>query len=162
MEVLAPCGLDCARCARYAGGEIRDLSARLRDALVGFENMAPKISGMVPAMKDYNQFLEVLAFFTRADCVGCRAGGSQLPFCGARTCFKEKGVDFCFQCEEYPCGRNQYPPNLADQWRAFNDRMKDVGVERFYREQKSRPRYFRLRGPAKKCHAEDFGTTGKK
>jgi len=39
-------------------------------------------------------------------------GGSQLPFCAARNRFKEKGVDFCFRCEEYPCGRNQYPPNL--------------------------------------------------
>ena len=64
-----------------------------------------------------------------------------MPFCAARTCFAEKGVDFCFQCDEYPCSRNSYPDLLARKWRANNERMKEVGVEAFYEESLQHPRY---------------------
>jgi hypothetical protein len=73
--------------------------------------------------------------------MGCRQGNAQTPFCAAKDCFREKGVDFCFQCDEYPCHRNHFPPNLEQRWRAYNDRMREVGAERFYEEQRAKPRY---------------------
>jgi menaquinone-dependent protoporphyrinogen oxidase len=117
----------------YAEGRVRRLAVALAEALEGFETMAPRVADRVPPMRDYDRFTEVLGFFTGAGCAGCRAGGSQLPFCAARTCFREQGVDFCFQCAEYPCGRNAYPENLARRWRAAGDRMREVGAEEFYR-----------------------------
>jgi hypothetical protein len=138
---LAPCGIDCERCVMYAEGRVRRLAVARGEALEGFETMAPRVADRVPPMRDYDRFTEVLGFFTGAGCAGCRAGGSQLPFCAARTCFREQGVDFCFQCAEYPCGRNAYPENLARRWRAAGDRMREVGAEEFYRESLTRPRY---------------------
>jgi hypothetical protein len=114
---------------------------RLAHSLEGFAKMAPLISERVPALAHYEEFLEVLSFFRGADCQGCRAGGSQLSFCSARQCFREKGVDFCFECDEYPCSRNRYPENLLERWRWNNDRMREVGVERYYREQSEKARY---------------------
>jgi hypothetical protein len=138
---LAPCGLDCERCVMYAEGRIKNLSAGLAQALEGFEKMAPRVADRLPALLEYDRFVEVLKLFTKAGCAGCRNGGSQLPFCAARTCFREQGVDFCFQCKAYPCERNAFPENIAQRWRSNNDRMREAGVEQFYVESLERPRY---------------------
>jgi hypothetical protein len=141
LERLAPCGIDCERCMRYADGRVRRSAAALATALEGFEHMAPKVVDRVPALAEYERFREILGLFAGADCPGCRAGGSPLPFCAARTCFREQKVDFCFQCGLYPCDRNEYPENLAQRWRACNDRMLQVGVEQYYQESLEKPRY---------------------
>lgn len=138
---LAPCGIDCERCAMCREGRVRKLASGLTDALEGFDKMAPLVADRVSALQGYDRFAEVLAFLAEAACTGCRAGGSQLPFCAARTCFREQGVDFCFQCVEYPCERNDYPENLARRWRAAGDRMREVGAVEFYLESLQRPRY---------------------
>jgi hypothetical protein len=141
VERLAPCGIDCERCVMCARGRVKNLATGLTEALEGFENMAPTVVDRMPRLREYQQFSDILALFTEADCPGCRGGGPPLPFCAARTCFREQGVDFCFHCAEYPCERNAYPENLALRWRACNDRMREVGVEEFYQESLERPRY---------------------
>jgi len=141
LKELAPCGLDCSRCSSYNEGEVKKLSTELLDTLGNYERVAARLAGFVPALQHYPEFKEVLVFFTRGSCPGCRSGGGQFPPCSARSCFKEKGVDFCFQCDEYPCARNEYDPGLMTLWRKMNDRMKEVGVEKFYEEQKEKPRY---------------------
>jgi hypothetical protein len=141
VERLAPCGLDCERCVMYAEGRVKKLATGLAKALEGFENMAPRVADRFPPLRDYDRFVEILGLFGGATCAGCRRGGSTLPFCSARTCFKEQGVDFCFHCEEYPCERNAYPENMDRRWRSYNDRMREVGVEEYYRESLERPRY---------------------
>lgn len=141
VERLAPCGIDCERCARYEKGRIREHATALVEALNGFEKMAAKVADRMPALRDYESFAEILKLLADAKCPGCRAGEVELPFCAARTCFREQGVDFCFQCEEYPCERNDFPENLARRWRECNDRMREIGVEEYYRESLERPRY---------------------
>jgi len=141
LDKLAPCGIDCARCVAFARGRVKNLAAELATALEGFENTAPRLADRVPALAEYQRFVEILGFFAQATCAGCREGGSELPFCAARTCFGEQGVDYCFQCAEYPCDRNVYPENLARRWRSANDRMREVGVELYYRQSLEQPRY---------------------
>jgi hypothetical protein len=141
LEKLAPCGLDCERCVAFEDGRVKRSAAELAAALEGFEKMVPKITDRAPALLHYERFVEVLAFLAQAACAGCRAGGAQLPFCAARTCHREQGVDYCFQCREYPCDRNSFPENLALRWRSNNDRMRDVGAVQFYRESLGKARY---------------------
>jgi hypothetical protein len=141
VERLAPCGLDCERCVRYEQGRVKRLATELAAALEGFANMAPRVADRLPALREYDRFAEILELFGKADCKGCRAGEVQFPMCAARTCFKEQGVDFCFQCGQYPCQRNQYPENLAQRWRAGSDRMREVGAEAYYLESLEKPRY---------------------
>jgi hypothetical protein len=138
---LAPCGLDCQRCAMCADGVIQRSATELSAALEGFETMAGRMAAHAPALAGYRQFNEVLDLLAGAACTGCRGGGSSLPFCAARLCFKEQGVDYCFQCEHYPCSRNEYPESFHARWRATNDRMREVGVETYYRESLRSPRY---------------------
>lgn len=141
VDHLAPCGLDCTRCVALANGEVRRLAARLSETLSGYEKMAARMAGFVPALAHYAEFQGVLEFLMSGSCIGCRAGGSTAPFCAARVCFREKGVDFCFQCDEFPCERNHYPEALRKRWLSYGRRMQEVGVEAFYREQQAKPRY---------------------
>jgi Protein of unknown function (DUF3795) len=141
LDRLAPCGLDCHRCVMCVDGVIKRSAGELAAALEGFQNMAPRAAARATVLAGYQQFAEVLALFAEASCTGCRSGGATFPFCSARTCFKEQGVDYCFQCSEYPCTRNEYPENFQERWRANNDRMREVGVEQYYRESLQQPRY---------------------
>ena len=138
---LAPCGLDCQRCVMCADGVVQRSASELSAALEGFDSMAARMADHVPALGGYQQFKQVLDVFCDASCTGCRGGGSSLSFCAARSCFKQQGVDFCFQCGDYPCGRNDYPESFESQWRTVNDRMREVGVEEYYRESLQSPRY---------------------
>jgi hypothetical protein len=137
---LAPCGLDCSRCADYSGGEIQKLSVRLVDLLNGYLRVARMKKDIKPVFTGYPQFEEVLKSFTQAACTGCRGDKVLCPFeCVARVCSREKGVDFCFQCGEFPCSK--IDTRIRERWLGFNLRMKVIGVEEFYQEQSRLPRY---------------------
>lgn len=138
---LAPCGNDCSRCASFADGKIKKLSVELLSELGNFAVLAEKMSSFNPVFRGYGQFTELLEHFTKGNCTGCRNGESGYPSCSARKCHKEQGVDFCFQCSEYPCSRNTYDPALAAKWRANNDEMKASGIPEFYGKQKHAKRY---------------------
>lgn len=51
VERLAPCGLDCSRCADYAGGEIQKLSTRLGELLNGYLRVAKVKESITPVFK---------------------------------------------------------------------------------------------------------------
>lgn len=133
---LAPCGLDCSRCFHFHDSEIKQLSIRLAELLDGFETVQPLLAPFFPQLNNYAQFKEIIDLFQQGECRGCRYGICPLP-CNTKECFKEKGVDFCFQCDEYPCSR----PPLTKKWRKISDMMKELGVEKYYEKQLQIPRY---------------------
>jgi len=142
LEHLAPCGIDCSRCVYFGAGEVKAHSAALLRALADYEKVVPAhAKAIAPVLGDYDRFKAVLTHFAAGECAGCRNGAPCFEFCAARTCFKEKGVDFCFQCAEFPCDKNHYPGSLDRRWREFGARMQEVGVERFYEESLGKPRY---------------------
>jgi len=108
LKHLAPCGLDCARCAGYENGEIKQLSLRLIKLLSGYGRLAKIRANTDPTFAGYPQFKEILFLLSQGSCDGCRSDNSRCPMtCEAKTCHKEKKVDFCFQCDEYPCVKQQ-------------------------------------------------------
>ena len=142
VKRLAPCGLDCARCADYENGEIRQLSARLLTLLGNYKRLAELKKERNPAFENYDHFVDVLTAFASAACSGCRGDHVTCPLqtCSAKACQREKGVDFCFQCAAYPC-EQQFSGRLRDRWMDINDRMKAMGVVEYYLEQLKQPRY---------------------
>jgi len=141
LEILAPCGLSCQKCFANASGEIRQRSAQLRELLGSFDIYAQRFSQFLPVFENYPQFKTLLEYFSQADCVGCRNGTCKHPDCGVIRCFKSKGVDYCFQCDEFPCDKTNFDPHLLQRWIDMNMRMKSIGVEAFYEETKELPRY---------------------
>ena len=141
IDELAPCGLNCRRCARAAEGPIRKSAESLISSLQGFASFAEKYAGINSLYADYPVFEKFLIHLTKADCSGCRSGSECFGGCAAKTCHRDNGVDYCFQCLEYPCSKNSFPPALDAKWRSNNDFMKEKGIEAFYEKQKKEPRY---------------------
>lgn len=138
---IAPCGLDCSRCADKNGGEIQKTCITLSKLLEGYHRVARIREASNPALAYYPQFGEILKSFGTAACSGCRGDSNLCPIdCIAGECTKENGVDFCFQCEKFPCGKIA-DPRIHDRWLANNLRMKEIGAEAFCDEQSKRPRY---------------------
>ncbi len=140
-KILAPCGLNCMKCQMYADGEIRHHAAEMKRLLASFDSYAERFSRFLPIYNKYPEFKELLAHFSQANCKGCRQGDCKYPNCGVAKCCKSKGIDFCFQCEEFPCEKSNFDPNLHERWIRMGRRMKEIGVEAYYEETKDRPRY---------------------
>lgn len=138
---LAPCGLSCRKCFAYSKGDIAMLSSQLQERLGSFDIYAQRFSAFLPAFRDYPSFKGLLAYLAHSRCDGCRQGTCLWPDCGVAACHREKGVDFCFQCDEFPCQKANFDPHLRRRWLQMQNRMKEIGVEAYYEETKEQPRY---------------------
>mgnify|MGYP001555099664 CR=1 FL=1 len=141
LNQLAPCGLNCNKCMANESGQIKHHSQKLKKLLGNFEGYAKRFSKFMPIFNQYNEFKELLNFFTIGSCNGCRAGDCKYPNCGAAKCYQEKKIDFCFECNEFPCDKTNFDENLKERWIKMNNRMKEIGVEKYYDETKDLPRY---------------------
>lgn len=140
-KFLAPCGLNCMKCQAYSEGEIQKHAAELKRLLGSFDRYAERFSNFLPVFRNYPSFKELLAHLSQANCKGCRQGDCKYPNCGVAKCYKSKGVDFCFECKEFPCDKSNFDPNLHARWIRMNQRMKEIGVKAYYEETKDQPRY---------------------
>jgi hypothetical protein len=82
-QMTAPCGIDCFNCLMYAARE----NDKLRDIIAKKMNLA----------------------FEDAVCNGCRnqsgkcsAHSLEEP-CSVYKCIQKKGLNFCFECDDFPC-----------------------------------------------------------
>ncbi len=141
LDFFAPCGLSCRKCFAYTKGDIAFHSKKLQDLLGNFDVYAERFSAFTPEFKDYPPFKKMLTYFAAPDCIGSRQGTCKYPNCGVADCYKEKGVDFCFQCDDFPCNKTNFDPHLEKRWLQMNMRMKDIGVEAYYEETKDMCRY---------------------
>ena len=136
-----PCGLNCLKCMVYADGYIKRHARELQRLLGSFDIYAERFSEFIPAFKNYPSFKEVLDIFIKVDCAGCRKGDCKYPNCGVAACYKDKGVNFCFQCDEFPCNKTNFDEHLQKRWIKLNERIQEIGIENYYSETKDQPRY---------------------
>ncbi len=143
LNNVAPCGLHCGHCLSNPDSPIAGLARRLRDQLGGFAKAAPRFAGYDPVFEDYGAFQRILdRFADQGGCRGCRFGGACLfGACKVPACIREHGVDFCFQCAQFPCDGHGLPPMLAGIWAERNTMMRDQGLEAFSRWLDNLPRY---------------------
>lgn len=82
-SLAAPCGLHCGMCLLYKA--LSD--EKLRETLAQRMNIPPE----------------------KATCPGCRAVVGHCPVigeqCATFICAQERGVDFCYDCSEFPCAK---------------------------------------------------------
>ena len=122
MELVTYCGLYCDLCAERT--RIPQTAQSLRAAMT--EEGWPFWGASVPGFTEFWAFLENLG--TGPGCPGCKAGGGY-PECQIRICARERGLEQCAQCADFPCEHIEalaavYPTLIAD-----NRRMKAVGLE---------------------------------
>jgi len=143
-ETLAPCGLCCETCFAHVNGDIRKYSMKLKEKLGNFHLNAERFVTLLenPIFKKYLDFKEMLDYFAAENCQGCRNEQCKLfKNCGVRVCHQEKQIDFCYQCDQFPCNKTNFDPGLYKGWVIINKKIKEKGVEQFAEEARNRPRY---------------------
>ena len=141
LKDIAPCGLSCRKCFAFKAGDIGKHSRTLRDSLGNFDVYAERFSNFLPQFGDYAAFKSLLTYLASPDCEGCRMGTCKWPDCDVQACFREKGVNFCFECDEFPCEKTNFDQHLKQRWIQMQERIKEIGVAAYYEETKDRPRY---------------------
>lgn len=112
LEKVAPCGIDCVNCELYEKNNRVDVLERVA-----------KITGKT---------IEELK------CKGCRLQGgcTMHENCETLACVQDKEVNFCFDCNDFPCkrlqpmkeGADRYPHNL----KVYNlCQIQKMGIEKF-------------------------------
>jgi hypothetical protein len=88
--------------------------------------------------------LKMLAYFTDLPiddmrCYGCHSDkrNPYSEYCKMMKCAAEKGIEFCFECEQYPCEDLKIfqaaLPHRIELWKNL-ERIKEVGYDKWYRE----------------------------
>lgn len=89
--LAAPCGLYCGECVAYKAKD----DAALREMLI-----ARGIDG------------------EKLPCPGCRLSGGSCPAigctCETYACIEKRGLDFCYECPVFPCGKLNPAADRAD------------------------------------------------
>ena len=144
LNHMAPCGLSCEKCFAHIDGHIRKYAVKLQDRLGNFDVYAQRFQVLVgdPVFTRYPQFKEMLSYLASANCQGCRKENCKLfRNCGVRSCSKEKKLDYCFQCAEFPCEKTNFDEHLYKRWVLLNERIREVGIHTYYAETSGEPRY---------------------
>lgn len=118
-KIVAPCGIDCFNCEMYEKNVTEEFQARFAERF-----KVPK---------------------ERISCAGCIGSNQCLLLdlqgkkCSTLECVKKKGIQYCFECDTFPCeylmpvadGAQRVPHNM----KVYNlCRMKLLGVEQWTEE----------------------------
>lgn len=127
-NLTAPCGIDCFNC------EIHE------------NNITTELRGLL-ASKLHIPKAEIA-------CSGCRSGDGCKLFkreCETKKCVDAKGLEFCFECDDFPCfkllpareGAERFPHN----YKLFNlCRIKKLGLKKWADEEATKIRKLYFRG----------------
>lgn len=103
-DLVAYCGLYCGDCVGYQG-KVADLARDLRKELrqAKFDKTAGYLStiSFFDVFKKYGDCYEVLGALVKFRCRKTCKGGGGPPFCKMRKCCQKKGIDGCWQCDEF-------------------------------------------------------------
>ncbi|MHC1577041.1 MAG: DUF3795 domain-containing protein [Methanosarcinaceae archaeon] len=136
-DLIAYCGIYCGDCFSYKG-TVADLARDLRKELrqARFDLVAEAIP--FKEFKNYKECYEVLGALVRLRCNhACRSGGGP-PFCKIRKCCQEKGIEGCWNCDEFETCVNLdfLTPTHGDAHIKNLKRLKKKGVEGFLKGKK--------------------------
>jgi hypothetical protein len=113
LRLVAPCGIDCGNCSLNMCRDDQAMMDRL-------------VARGIPR--------------EQLPCEGCRNIGGDCPVisgkCGTYVCVRQKSVDFCFECDDFPCSKLCPSSDRADvlphNMKVFNlCTIQQIGVEGF-------------------------------
>lgn len=144
LKRVAPCSLMCHTCAAYEGGVICNSSRQLLKYMEGMSEFFQKHAAHI---LDKHQILEdELNKYAQGKCSGCRDNrdcACSISGCYIPECTKRHQVDFCGECEEFPCNgiREVFEAEVYHQWLRGNTEIRDKGVESYWENSKEKSHY---------------------
>lgn len=143
-DKFAPCGLLCEKCFAFEDGPIQHHAQQLVNHLGNFDNYAKRFETLLsePKFGKYPEFKDLLHLLSTKNCKGCRKQECHLfTACRVKQCYTQKGIDYCYQCNNFPCSNTGFDENLHNRWLSINKRIREIGLESYYNEVKDKPRY---------------------
>lgn len=126
-HLITYCGVYGGSCARWCGyAPFRDLVVLLAEWVdaQGYQYWMPHETREF----DYNEFRKGLEFFGKNDswlvCQRCCRGGDGNPDCEIRRCCRERGLEICFDCDEFPCARIGEDSGMIERAREYEAQGK--------------------------------------
>ena len=119
---ISACGLNCAKCD-------------MNEACHGNEAKRNQIVEWFREVRNETVKPEQIV------CEGCRGplASHWSPECGMMLCTREKGLTYCFECEDFPCAIvDEFASNgISHHGRTVENmkRMKEIGLEAWIEEQ---------------------------
>ena len=108
LDFMAPCSLLCFSCPAFVRGIVCELSGKLLNYFEGFYDFLARHlpEELKSKAEEVKSFEERLQDYAQPACDGCRKNRN--PACSVRGCFiaectKEHGVDYCGECDAFPC-----------------------------------------------------------
>lgn len=159
LQYVAPCSLLCYACGSFKDGPVSECARRLHTYWEGYcefrSRYLPEESRSA-WHTEFKAFDDTLQYLGGASCPGCRNNPPSnkgtwgcLEGCVPQACVKEHGVDFCAECDEFPCQKAKdfftTHENLVDEWESGNRRIKEVGAEAYFEEKKDISHYIRYK-----------------
>jgi hypothetical protein len=127
----------CALCA-YHTGKLVDAASRLLEIVKRYGSLRLVAEG--DENVDFDAFRNGLEWLASKDqaCKGCRLGGgwSWWSDCPVRTCCVDKGVEFCYQCTEFPCKTLTEGPlqGYLQRFIDANQHIQQIGLEQWMKK----------------------------
>ncbi len=144
LDRLSPCGLHCGKCFAFVDGDIHTAALSLKENLGNFEPYAARFAQQVDdVFEKYADFKAMLDYFAAISCGGCRKEKCKFyKNCQVRPCaLDRKHVDYCCECDEFPCDHSGLDDNLHARSVAINQEIQKIGPEEYYEKIKDKPRY---------------------
>jgi hypothetical protein len=116
-----------------AESDLKNAAAKkLLYVLGSYDSFLEGSPGSRPILDKYNDFKEVLEYLANGKCNGC---------CIVPKCTEDRGILFCFECKDFPCDKTGFPTGLREKWIRKNNKIKEIGIEQFFEEEKNVPHY---------------------
>jgi len=128
-KLVAYCGIYCRNCDYYTG-KIAKIGKQALDLVKKHTEF--KIIAEQDEAFNYDDFIKGVEWLANIKlCLNCRAGDGW-GGCPIRKCALEKGVDYCFECSEFPCKTLE---DVSPKVVARLQEIKDKGLENWLKEQ---------------------------
>jgi len=128
-ELVAYCGIYCRLCDYYTG-RIRDSARNLLEIVKSHGEL--KLFADTAEAFDFENFVKGLEWISDeiSPCVGGCRGGGGWGDCPLRKCCIEKGVKFCYECNDFSCETLKNFPKRVDEL----DEIKKIGLESWIKQ----------------------------
>lgn len=131
LDNIAYCGLYCKICKIPT----KNLAQKLKTDLYkkDFLDWAPY------RWEGFKEFWEILSDFSEQPLDNtCRSGQCGNPKCAILNCAKERKVELCPLCEEYPCEKIKIIAKSESTMLYDGLRLKEIGLDKWLKEQEER------------------------
>jgi hypothetical protein len=131
-KFICYCGLHCENCGIKT--KVEPASKVLYEEMkkMGFEGFIHNM----PNGKEFWTFLKYMV--EKGVCVSCQSGVGGDPHCAIRICAKEKGIEMCALCNDYPCDNFAMIFKVNPTVKSDNALLHEQGMEQWAKLQDER------------------------